>query len=472
MTSSNAFAGALDELPWLRSFAARLARGNEGEAEDLVQETLVAAWQQSPNESPRSPRGWLSTVARNRARLRSRSEIRRRAREAQSGAPAGVEGSDTQLERLRVLRLVVERLEGLPEIDRTIIVRRFFDGLNASEIGEHVGMPAATVRSRLKRSLQRLREELDEHHRGDRAAWSVVVALPLGSVKPEAIAMSQSMKVTAAITTAITLGVGLWLVQRNAETTPADDVSPVALEPAVASPNLPPAPRPSLGSVAPRRVDAEVPSAPMPILAAAESDEDTPLEQAKAARSAASKYCVEEPSMGSVGVFTLRTLIVGDPQRGTTFESFEVLDDRGTDTAFIECMHTELERYSGPAPTEAFRETDTRSTFGPHLSQVAGDRRVQTIFEGVALARLSEIRGCELESGETKGALVLAVTFDGEPAVSRLEIKHSELPPRVAECIVDEVEAWPFPYLTADTFDYTFELPIDPAVDGIVRAPE
>jgi DNA-directed RNA polymerase specialized sigma24 family protein len=67
-----------DDLRSLRSLAQRLAR-NTAEADDLVQETWLAA-EQTSTAQPRSRRAWLHGVLRNRGRMLRRGEARRRRR--------------------------------------------------------------------------------------------------------------------------------------------------------------------------------------------------------------------------------------------------------------------------------------------------------------------------------------------------------------------------------------------------------
>jgi RNA polymerase sigma-70 factor (ECF subfamily) len=43
---------------------------------------------------------------------------------------------------------------------RTVVALRFYAGLDATEIGEALSIPAGTVRSRLHRALLQLREQL------------------------------------------------------------------------------------------------------------------------------------------------------------------------------------------------------------------------------------------------------------------------------------------------------------------------
>src|SRR5262245_40540411 len=58
-------------------------------------------------------------------------------------------------------RLLVESVLALPEGERTAILLRYFEGLAAEEIARRSGVPSATIRSRVQRGLERLRERLE-----------------------------------------------------------------------------------------------------------------------------------------------------------------------------------------------------------------------------------------------------------------------------------------------------------------------
>ena len=71
----------LGELEGLRALARSLVYG-DADADDLLQDTAIAALQHPPVETgPRAVRSWLAAVLRNRWRMDRRSEARRRARE-------------------------------------------------------------------------------------------------------------------------------------------------------------------------------------------------------------------------------------------------------------------------------------------------------------------------------------------------------------------------------------------------------
>src|SRR5439155_7912608 len=71
----------LGELEGLRALARSLVYG-DADADDLLQDTAVAALQHPPADTGQRPvRSWLAAVLRNRWRMDRRSAARRRARE-------------------------------------------------------------------------------------------------------------------------------------------------------------------------------------------------------------------------------------------------------------------------------------------------------------------------------------------------------------------------------------------------------
>ena len=61
--------------------------------------------------------------------------------------------------------MLAEALAGLREPFRATVILRYYEGLNATEIAERLGENSGTIRQRLKRGLEELREDL----RGDLA---------------------------------------------------------------------------------------------------------------------------------------------------------------------------------------------------------------------------------------------------------------------------------------------------------------
>jgi RNA polymerase sigma-70 factor (ECF subfamily) len=165
----------LAEAPWL----ARLARGLTGsatEADDIVQDAYAAALH-SPPAADRPVRPWLRTVAVNLVRMRNRARARRGANE--SVAEIQVEPVRTPeqlLERAQIERRLAEFVLALDEPFRSAVLLRYREGLSAEAIASQLGIPASTVRSRLKTALDRLRREFDDgEHRRMRAVFPPLI---------------------------------------------------------------------------------------------------------------------------------------------------------------------------------------------------------------------------------------------------------------------------------------------------------
>lgn len=161
----------LAETDWMRRLARALVRDADA-ADELVQETVLAALRAKP-DLDRGLRPWLGRVLRNVARQRTRSSARRTARERARFAPDDVAPEAGELAaRVELQQLVVRLVLELDEPLRRTVLLRYFEGLEPAEIAASTGVPDGTVRWRLKRGLDEVRERLDERHGGHRDVWT------------------------------------------------------------------------------------------------------------------------------------------------------------------------------------------------------------------------------------------------------------------------------------------------------------
>jgi len=149
--------------------AYRIARsvcGDDGRAQEAVQETFISIW--ATRDSYEQQRGrvaaWVLSIARHHA-----IDIARR------NAPhAAHRASDERLHTLpapaNVAELVAGRADAhdlqrllaqLPAAQREVITLAFYGQLTHTEIAEHLHLPAGTVKGRMRLGLQRLRGDID-----------------------------------------------------------------------------------------------------------------------------------------------------------------------------------------------------------------------------------------------------------------------------------------------------------------------
>jgi RNA polymerase sigma-70 factor (ECF subfamily) len=160
---------------FVRRLALDIVR-DEQTADDVVQETFLAALRSPPRDGSR-PRAWLARVAKNIAISFRRRDTRRTRRETLAPRRAPEPSAAELVSRLEIQRRVVDAVLALEEPFRYAVLLRYFEGLPLREVARRTATPAETVRVRLRRARERLRRTLDDRE-GGRGA-SLLLLLPL-----------------------------------------------------------------------------------------------------------------------------------------------------------------------------------------------------------------------------------------------------------------------------------------------------
>jgi len=133
-------------------------------AEDAVQEAMIAAFRQWPQEGmPDNPRGWLIQVASRRMADQARSEIARRerettvARDAESATPAFDIDSDLDPDDTLILLFMCCH-PALSPSSAIALTLRAVGGLTTAEIARAFLVPEATMAQRISRAKQSIRD--------------------------------------------------------------------------------------------------------------------------------------------------------------------------------------------------------------------------------------------------------------------------------------------------------------------------
>ncbi len=141
--------------------------GDHAHAEDVVQETLLRAWQHpSVLSNGQSPRAWLFTVARNMVIDDRRSaRFRHEVIPADGSGPAGtvrnhwaVDEAGAALNRA----LIGDAMAQLSAEHRAVVGRSYYQGWTTAQIAADLGIAEGTVKSRLHYALRALRQALLE----------------------------------------------------------------------------------------------------------------------------------------------------------------------------------------------------------------------------------------------------------------------------------------------------------------------
>jgi RNA polymerase sigma-70 factor (ECF subfamily) len=155
----------------------RLARGilrNDGEAEDVVQETYVRAFTHLGEfRSESSLSTWLSRIAMNEALGRLRRErpsielssLPQGALEAQIirfPLMSAADDPEKSMAQREIQHVVEGAIDELPEPFRIVFITRVLEGMNVEETAEILDLKPETVKTRLHRARAMLRENVEK----------------------------------------------------------------------------------------------------------------------------------------------------------------------------------------------------------------------------------------------------------------------------------------------------------------------
>ena len=150
--------------------------GNPQDAEDAVSECVLSAWKQIRDlKSPDAFSVWLFRILGGACAARIREQVRRRQMASlDAGEGAGGGSSDGELPGDRGIPgqsgfvpggdpaetlSLMDALASLAEDEREIVLLASVTGFTSAEIAGHVGLTPGSVRSKLSRSLAKLRRD-------------------------------------------------------------------------------------------------------------------------------------------------------------------------------------------------------------------------------------------------------------------------------------------------------------------------
>ncbi|MEL6750448.1 MAG: sigma-70 family RNA polymerase sigma factor [Pseudomonadota bacterium] len=149
----------LEIIPNLRAFALSLTRAGD-KADDLVQETLMKAWNKFHLfQEGTNLKAWVFTIMRNEFY----SQMRKRGREVQDtdGAFSAQLATHPQQDGHMDMDDFRTALESLPEDQREALMLIGALGQSYEEAAEITGVAIGTIKSRVSRARTKLMDQLD-----------------------------------------------------------------------------------------------------------------------------------------------------------------------------------------------------------------------------------------------------------------------------------------------------------------------
>ena len=137
---------------------ARRALGDDGLAEDAVQETFARAWKAGDHYDPErgTTRTWLFAILKNviidLAKARDRA----------AGAPVLVASDTDEIDRILLTWQVEAALISLRDEHRIALVEIYYKARAYADVASELGVPVGTVKSRVYYALKNLRLILEE----------------------------------------------------------------------------------------------------------------------------------------------------------------------------------------------------------------------------------------------------------------------------------------------------------------------
>jgi RNA polymerase sigma factor (sigma-70 family) len=149
--------------PRVKAYMART--GSPGNAEELMQETMVSVWNKAAMFDPErgAASTWIFSIARN---LRIDAYRREKHPEVDENdpafQPASEPAADNRLEAEQSAKLVRTALETLPPDQAAVLRLAFFEDNSQSDIASALSLPLGTVKSRMRLAFGKLRAALGD----------------------------------------------------------------------------------------------------------------------------------------------------------------------------------------------------------------------------------------------------------------------------------------------------------------------
>ena len=149
-------------IPYVSTIVWNILRNScsKEDAEEVVSDVFVTAWQKAGDVIPGALKAWLGAVARNKAKTHLRKGGGDLPLEEDILEIPGEDTPEGNLERSEEQQLVRRAVDSLPHPDREIFLRHYYYAQTVAEISRDMKINESTIKTKLRRGRLRLKTML------------------------------------------------------------------------------------------------------------------------------------------------------------------------------------------------------------------------------------------------------------------------------------------------------------------------
>lgn len=149
----------------LRYFASRIL-GDDDEAEDIAQESLVKVWQKLADfDNETSTKVYLYTVVRNACfnHLKKMNRLRKKEIDYEYIVEKSQDAIVGLMMKSELMQEIINEVEKLPTAEGNVFKLFFFEGMSTDDIAIKLGLSAKTVRNQKGRAISKMKLQFLKH---------------------------------------------------------------------------------------------------------------------------------------------------------------------------------------------------------------------------------------------------------------------------------------------------------------------
>lgn len=157
----------------LKAFAMQCG-ASSADAEELLQECMIIVWRKAHTFKPESGSAitWLYTIVRNKRIDMARKSRHETVQSDDLWAEEGSEELEAQISGEMEGKTARGMLKHLPEVQKQVVFKVYFEGKSHSEIAADLDLPLGTIKSRLRLAMKKL-----ENVAKEQMSWLIIILM-------------------------------------------------------------------------------------------------------------------------------------------------------------------------------------------------------------------------------------------------------------------------------------------------------